>query len=303
MPITIFVAAAALSLSVPLAVVSWWTTRSRSSGAAVAAGGAGGPVDLRRIDLQRSPIDRVLRPLLAGIGKRARRLTPGGWVAALERRIELAGASEAWPVERVLAVKALVSFAGVLAGVAAVRSHASPTLLAVAAIATVAGYFVPDMVIGSRAKERQGLIENELADSLDQITISVEAGLGFEGAMARAARTGRGPLAHEFMRALQEMQLGASRHEALRNLAERTDVPDLRSFIFAVIQAEGYGLPIAHVLRVQSSELRDKRKIRAEERALKVPVKIIFPLVSCIFPSLFIVLLGPAAIRIWRALA
>ena len=301
MPITVIIAAAAMGLSVPIAIASLVAGRSRAAEAA-SAGTAAAPVDLRRIELQRSPIERVLRPLLAGLGSRARRFTPAGWVERLERRITLAGANDAWPVERVLAVKALVSFAGVLAGVAAVRSQGSPTLLAIAGIATVGGYFVPDLIIGGRAKERQQQIEHELADSLDQITISVEAGLGFEGALARAARTGRGPLAQEFLRALQEMQLGSSRHEALRNLSERTDVADLRTFIFAVIQAEGYGLPIAHVLRVQAAELRDKRKVRAEERALKVPVKIIFPLVMCIFPSLFIVLLGPAAIRIWRAL-
>jgi tight adherence protein C len=302
MPITIYIAAAALAASVPLAIVSWRTSRPRT-GDVAAASAAGGPVDLRRIDLQRSPIERVLRPLLAGLGKRARRFTPLGWIDSLERRLQLAGASESWPVERVLAIKVLVTLAGLGAGFAAVQSGASPTMLLAAGITTVSGYFIPDMVIGSLAKDRQKQIEHELADSLDQITISVEAGLGFEAALARAASTGRGPLAQELMRALQEMQLGASRHQALRNLSERTDVPDLRTFIFAVIQAESYGLPIAHVLRVQSGELRDKRRVRAEERALKVPVKIIFPLVMCIFPSLFIVLLGPAAIRIWRALA
>ena len=300
MPITIFIAAFALAASLPLAIVSWRTARPRSGDAAASA--AGGPVDLRRIDLQRSPIERVLRPLLAGLGRRTRRFTPAGWIERLERRIELAGAGDSWPLERILAVKVLVGLAGLGAGFAAVRTGASPTMLLAALLTTVSGYFIPDMVLGGRARERQKQIEHELADSLDQITISVEAGLGFEAALARAARTGRGPLAQEFMRALQEMQLGASRHDALRHLSERTDVPDLKTFIFAVIQAEGYGLPIAHVLRVQSAELRDKRKVRAEERALKVPVKIIFPLVMCIFPSLFIVLLGPAAIRIWRAL-
>ncbi len=297
-PLPILAAAAAIAAAVPLAVASWW------SGRAAAATPAGGSLtDLRSVDLERSALDRVLRPASAALTRRMRRFTPAGWVAALERKITLAGAEQSWPLERVFAVKAVVILGGGLALVSILRGDREVTWLALTVALTVAAYFVPDLILGGRAKERQTAIETSLADSLDQVTIAVEAGLAFEAAIARAAHTGRGPLAVELMRALQEMQLGASRQEALRNLADRTEVPDLRTFIFAVIQAEGYGLPIAQVLRVQSSELRDKRRIRAEEHALKVPVKIIFPLVSCIFPSLFIVLLGPAAIRIWRALS
>jgi tight adherence protein C len=130
----------------------------------------------------------------------------------------------------------------------------------------------------------------------------VEAGLGFEGAIERVVKAGSGPLNDELRRVLLEMQLGASRADALRHLADRTDVPDLKSFVFAIVQSEAYGLPIAKVLRVQASELRDKRRQRAEERALKIPVLLIFPLAFGIFPALFIVLLGPAAIRIFRDL-
>ena len=136
--------------------------------------------------------------------------------------------------------------------------------------------------------------------TLDQITISVEAGLGFEAAMARAAKTGEGPLTEELSRALSEIQLGSARQQALRGLVDRTNVPELRHFVLAILQAENYGLPIAHVLRIQAKELRVKRRQRAEERALKIPVKIVFPLAVCILPTLFIVILGPAAIRIFE---
>jgi tight adherence protein C len=133
--------------------------------------------------------------------------------------------------------------------------------------------------------------------------MSVEAGLGFEAALARTSRVGEGPLAEELNRTVQEMQLGVSRSDALRNLADRTDVTDLKSFVLTVVQSEEYGLPIAKVLRVQAEELRDKRRQRAEERALKIPVFLIFPLAFCIFPTIFIIVLGPAMIRIYRGMA
>ncbi len=299
LPIPVIAASAATAAAIPLAVASWWAGRT----AAASTPNSDAFTDLRSVDLERSALDRVLRPASAALARRMRRFTPAGWVATLERKITLAGAEQSWPLERVLAVKAMVAVGGVLGVLSALRSDQGLNFLLITLALTAAAYFVPDLILGGRAKERQAGIEVSLADTLDQVTIAVEAGLAFEAAIARAAHTGRGPLAVELMRALQEMQLGASRQDALRNLAERTEVPDLRTFIFAVIQAEGYGLPIAQVLRVQAAELRDKRRVRAEERALKVPVKIIFPLVSCIFPSLFIVLLGPAAIRIWRALS
>jgi len=206
-------------------------------------------------------------------------------------------------LERLLAVKVLLGMLFATVAWYLVAPDSTGSLLLVLVGASAIGYFLPDLLVRSRATERQQAIEQALPDALDQLTMSVEAGLGFEGALGRAAQVGEGPLADEFIRVLQEIQIGVSRREALRNLADRSSVADLRNFIFAVIQSESYGLPIADVLRVQASELRLKRHQRAEERALKIPVKIVFPLVFCIFPTLFIVLLGPAAIRIWRALS
>ena len=160
------------------------------------------------------------------------------------------------------------------------------------------GYFVPDLWLRFKASSRQDVMRKELADTLDQITISVEAGLGFEAAMARSVRNRQGPLGDELQRTLQDIQLGVPRATALKGLVDRTDVPDLRTFVHAVVQAERYGVPIARILRVQAGELREKRKQAAEERAMKVPVKIVLPLMFCILPSLFLVVMGPAAIRV-----
>jgi tight adherence protein C len=159
------------------------------------------------------------------------------------------------------------------------------------------GWFAPDLIIGRRADDRQREIERTLADALDQITVCVEAGLSFEAAVARIA-DGSGPLAEELSRVLQDIHIGIPRDGALANLLERTDVADIRSFVHAFSHGERYGIPIAKVLRAQSAEMRDKRRQRAEERAMKIPVKLVFPLTLCILPALFVVVAGPAVVRI-----
>jgi tight adherence protein C len=142
-----------------------------------------------------------------------------------------------------------------------------------------------------------------LPDTLDQVTVCVEAGLGFEGALARAARSGSGPLADEIVRTMQDIQLGVPRKDALRRLGDRNGVEELRRFVLAVVQAEGYGVPIARVLRLQAAELREKRRQSAEEHAQKIGIKLLFPLVTCILPTVFIVILGPAIIGLMNGLA
>jgi tight adherence protein C len=254
--------------------------------------------DLRELVLQRSAKERVVRPGVAALAQRARRFTPAGMVKNLEHRIHLAGADAEWPIERALALKMILGGAGALLGIFRLLTAPSFGSLLLAVMATAVGYFAPDVLMAQKASKRQDLLKRELADTLDQITISVEAGLGFEPAMARAARSRKGPLAAELSRTLQDVQLGVPRSTALKHLVERTDVSDLRSFVHAVAQAEKYGVPIARILRVQSGELREKRRQAAEERAMKLPVKIVMPLILFILPALFIVLMGPAAIRI-----
>lgn len=254
--------------------------------------------DLRAVVLTRPTRERVVKPAVNRMARAARRLTPHGMIESLDRRVALAGVADRWPLERVLATKLLLGATGVIVGVLLLVSNPSGGTLLLLGVTSVVGFTCPDALLAAKARERQELIERELPDVLDQVTICVEAGLGFEAALQRAAVTGSGPLAVELAHALQDIGVGMSRRAALDALMARTDVSDLRHFVLALGQAERHGVPIAQVLRIQSVELREKRRQRAEERALKLPVKLVFPLVLCILPALFIVLLGPAAIRI-----
>ncbi|MBA2696651.1 MAG: type II secretion system F family protein, partial [Actinobacteria bacterium] len=177
----------------------------------------------------------------------------------------------------------------------------SARTLAIVAGVVLVTYFLPELLLHSRAQERSAQIGLELADTLDQMTIAVEAGLGFDQAMQRAAANGRGPLAEELTRTLQDISAGRPRRDAYTSLAARTGAPDLRRFMRAIIQADKYGVAIADTLRTQASEMRMKRRQRAEEKAMQIPVKVIFPLMLCILPVLFIVLMGPAALDIIAA--
>ena len=165
------------------------------------------------------------------------------------------------------------------------------------AIGGVLGTFLPDLLVYNLGLRRQQEIRKTMPDILDMLTVSVEAGLGFDAALAQVARGGKGPMVGETARVLREMQLGRRRSEALRAMAERTTVLELRTFASAVVQAGELGIPIANVLREQASEMRVKRRQRAEEQAQKVPVKILFPLILCIFPVLFVVVIGPGVLR------
>ena len=164
------------------------------------------------------------------------------------------------------------------------------------------GYIVPEFWLSRKVKARQKLIVLQIPDALDLLTISVRAGLGFDAALAKVVEKLRGPLPDEFRRALAEIRMGKSRREALRDIVPRTDVPSLTNFISAILQAEQLGVSISKVLQVQSEQLRIERRQRAEEMAQKAPIKMLFPLVGCIFPSLFIVILGPAVIMLIQGL-
>jgi len=228
-------------------------------------------------------------------------LTPDGTVARLDRLAGRAGRPADWPVSKLVAAKlVLLAVAGGL-GVLVVSANVSALNLLMVLAVTLVAYFVPELLLYSRGQERQEAIGLELADTLDQMTIAVEAGLGFESAMSRAGKNGKGPLAEELVRTLQDIAVGQPRREAYLALAERTGAPDLRRFIGAVVQADAYGVSIADVLRTQAQEMRLKRRQRAEEKAMQIPVKVIFPLILCILPTLFIVLLGPAVMDMMAA--
>lgn len=228
------------------------------------------------------------------------RLTPKGYIGWIDKLLARAGRPVQFPLERVLVAKpALALLVGVL-GITVVSKNPSPQAVVFGVLLAALAYFVPDILIHGRGAERQKAIELELPNTLDQMLISVEAGLGFETAMARAGQNGKGPLAAELMRTLQDMQVGRSRRDAYLALASRTDVPDLRTFVRAVVQADVYGIAIANVLRTQAKQMRVKRRQRAEEKAMKLPVKVLFPLMFCILPVLFIVIIGPAAINVMK---
>jgi tight adherence protein C len=232
--------------------------------------------------------------LLEGIG---RRLTPPAYVAFLDRLLGLTGRPTSMPLGKVLGSKLGIGLAGVASGVYLSAVGSTPLMKLAGLFLLFLGYFIPDLLLYSKGQERQKVIQLELANTLDQMLISVEAGLGFEGAMARAGDNGKGPLAEELVRTLQDMQVGRSRRESYLALAERTNIPELRSFVQAVVQADTYGIAISRVLRVQAKVMRVKRRQRAEEKAMKLPVMILFPLLFFIFPVLFIAILGPAVIN------
>ncbi|NYD76930.1 type II secretion system F family protein [Arthrobacter cupressi] len=195
-------------------------------------------------------------------------------------------------------VKPLMALGGAVLGVMLYLGDRSPGKALLGLAATALAYFVPDILIRSNAQKRREAMKLALPNALDQMLISVQAGLGFEAAMARAAENGKGPLADEFIRTLQDIQVGRSRKEAYLDLSERVDVRDVRSFVRAVVQADAYGIAIAKVLKAQAGEMRLKRRQRAEEHAMKIPVKILFPLITCIFPALLVIILGPAVLSI-----
>ncbi|MCF6744877.1 type II secretion system F family protein [Blastococcus sp. KM273128] len=228
----------------------------------------------------------------------ARGLTPRGTVRRLDRLAATAGRPAAWPVPRLVAAKLVLGVVAGALGLLVATSEPGVLTGLVAVVSTLVAYFLPELLLHSRGQERREAIALELADTLDQMTIAVEAGLGFEAAMARAGSNGKGALAEELVRTLQDIAVGQPRRDAYLALAERTGAPDLRRFIRAVVQADQYGVSIADVLRTQAAEMRLKRRQRAEEKAMQIPVKVIFPLILCILPTLFIVLLGPAVMDI-----
>ncbi|WP_159617651.1 type II secretion system F family protein [Arthrobacter zhaoguopingii] len=231
-----------------------------------------------------------------------RKVTPTAYIAKLDGLLAFAGRPRSMPLDKVLIIKPTLALVGAALGLMLYRNNPGVQMILLGLFITALFYFVPDLLIYNSAVKRQAAIEQELPDTLDQMLISVEAGLGFETAMARAGQNGKGPLAEEIVRTLQDIQVGRPRREAYQSMAERSTVDDLKSFVRAVVQADKYGIGIATVLKTQAKQARVKRRQRAEEKAMKLPVKTLFPLILFIFPVMFIVMLGPAAINIMRTL-
>jgi tight adherence protein C len=251
--------------------------------------------------LSTSISERAIAPIIEKLGKFALRFTPQGWVTKADRKLVHAGMSEkmdgnTWAAIRIVALIATTVMFFMIQG-----AFSTPMQkLVVFGLLMMIGFVGPESILNRRIDERRKDMEKSLPDVIDLLVISVEAGLGFEAAMGRVTQAVPGELSREFSRTLQETRVGVSRHKALRSLAERTDVDDLNAFILALIQADQFGVSIARMLRVQADEMRIRRRQRAQEKAFAAPVKLVFPLVLCIFPSMFVVLLGPAGINIYQ---
>ena len=254
-----------------------------------------GRLGTSRVDLDFG--DRVVGPSLQRMVRLAKRLSPSGVAARLQHQLDLAGNPVDWSVERLFAVKGLGLLAGAGLGLILGLGNVAHLVLFGTGLGA-AGFFVPDLLVYNAGLKRQELIQKTLPDALDMLTVSVEAGLGFDAALSQVTKNTDGPLAGEFFRVLQEMQIGKSRAGAFRDMTERTTVPDLRAFVSSLVQADTLGIPIGGVLREQAKEMRLKRRQRAEEKAQKIPIKILFPMIFCIFPALFVVIIGPGAITI-----
>ena len=226
---------------------------------------------------------------------------PKGYTGWVQRKIIYAGKAGQWTVGGFLTVRFVITIIALAIAVGALVLGPGPFPKVLGVLFAVLLFVVPEVILTSRADDRQKAILLALPDTLDQMTIAVEAGLGFEAAMAKAAQGSHGPLSEELVRTLQDMSIGRSRTDAYSALLARTDCDDLKRFIRAVQQADRYGIAVADVLRVQASEMRVRRRQRAEEQAMKVPIKVVFPLVFAILPVLFIVLLFPAVVGIISA--
>jgi tight adherence protein C len=257
-------------------------------------------VDLKQEELNRSLTQRLVLPALNSLGALAKRLTNEDLRNRLDRKLLLAGSPAGWDVERIVTFRFLVGLVLPSLYLALAVLNGKLDMLAVGGSALVfyVGWFGPPSLLSARASRRREKIQRELPDTMDLLTISVEAGLGFDAAVGQCITNIKGTLADELSRVMQEMQLGVARSQAFRNLDTRTDVEELKSFVLAMIQADQFGISVSRVLRAQAAQLRVRRRQRAEEKAMKLPVKMIFPLILCIMPSLFVVIIGPGVVRI-----
>jgi len=259
--------------------------------------------NLEELELQQPFLERTIRPIAASLSARMSRVASSSFSEKTEKRLALAGNPGDLRVADWLGIKAIGAIVGAILFFflfAIVGVLGFPFLIGVllSLVGALFGYTIPEFWLGGRVKKRQKAILMLIPDALDLLTISVRAGLGFDAALGKVTEKLKGPLSEEFRRALAELRVGEARRDALRDIVTRTEVVPLTNFIGAIIQAEQLGVSISKVLQVQSEQLRIERRQRAEEMAAKAPIKMLFPLVGCIFPSLFIVILGPAMILI-----
>ena len=261
------------------------------------------PANVREQEMLKSIQERVLVPFIRSLSGLLGRFTPTGYVQSVREKLVKAGNPAGLDADRFLALKLLGAVSIVFWPFFAFKIADLSGFYGIMVTGLLWGmsFFGPDVFVQRRLDQRQYLIATRLPDVLDLLVISVEAGLGFEQAIDRTVDAVPGPLADEFRRMLQETRMGATRAEALRAMDERCEVPELRSFILAMLQADTFGVSIGRMLRSQADDMRIRRRQRAQEAAQKAPVKMLFPLIFCIFPSLFVVILGPAVLQITKS--
>ena len=260
-------------------------------------------LDKREEDLKAPFATRVILPAMGSVLGLIRRYVPAEYIEKTRKKLVMAGKSQPEDLDRYLIVRLFCVLLVPVLAVLVVKLTTLHGIELVAVILLIAmfGVLGPDAVLNRMVEDRQHKIRNKLPDILDLLTISVEAGLGFEQALNRVVTLVPGPLADEFGRMIGEMRAGSTRADALTALDERTQVAELRSFILALLQADVFGVSVGSILRTQAVEMRIKRRQLAQERAQKAPVKMLFPMIFCIFPALFVVIAGPAVIGIYHA--
>ncbi len=266
---------------------------------------SGDLTSLEEIEMSQPLSERVIIPLARKLGELALRFTPQNALEQTEHKIELAGNPRGLEPTTYWAARfaAAIGFAAMLLFIYSVGSLdwslGRKTLVIV--LFTALGFYIPEMLLTSRINRRQDLIRKAMPDALDLLTICVEAGLGFDGALAKVAEKWDNELSLEFGRVLREVQFGKLRREALRSMAERIGIPEMTSFVAAIIQSEQLGVSMGKVLRIQADQMRIRRRQIAEEKAQKAPIKMLFPMGLLIFPALMVILLGPAAVQLMRS--
>ena len=257
------------------------------------------PKSLEEMELQQPLAERVLRPIVQRLSRMASRGDSGGLIARADAKLERAGYPGGLRGADWMGVKVLATIIfGVGLALLGLLIGKAPLAFVFGIGGAGLGYMAPEFWLGGRARKRSFAMVLQLPDALDLLTISVEAGLGFDAALAKVVEKMEGPLVNEFRQALAEIRMGRTRRDALRDVVARADSPPISNFIGAIVQAEQLGVPIAKVLQIQSQQLRIERRQRAEEMAAKAPVKMLFPMIGCIFPTIFIVILGPAIITV-----
>jgi tight adherence protein C len=259
--------------------------------------------DVRDQEMLAPISERVFAPLFEGLSGAANRFTPAGYGEQVAQKLVHAGNPPNLNVDKILVMK-LLGLVSVVVWIPLLLMLGFNGMLLFVGIAVLwgGGFMYPDIMLNRIIEDRQKEISRKLPDILDLLVISVEAGLGFEQALDRTCTAVPGALSDEFRRMLHEIRIGSARADALRAMADRSDVPELRAFILAMLQADTFGVSISRLLRSQADEMRIKRRLMAQEKAQKAPVKMLFPLTFCIFPSIFVVILGPAMINIGKAL-